>query len=168
MTEHTEKQLDHALNQGFIERPEFTQWFLSKIKFSGEGAMSIWSRANHPWGKVKLELLNAENGEIEIIERECETDVLVVFEVNPTRRIALHIEKKLDSGSFTRLQPELYATRAESWKDNPKYANYEDWDTVLVAPQSFYERNTKDAKKFGLFIFHEEIASLIPDFSSSQ
>ena len=166
MTTHTEKQLDHALNHAFIERPEFTRWFLSKTKFFAEDAKYIWSRANHPWGKVKLEVLNTVTGATEVVQRESETDVLVVFEVSPTRRIALHIENKLKA-RFTYLQPEFYAARAEAWKCNPKYENYEDWETVLVAPQYFYDRHSKDAAKFGRFISHEELATFIPEFSVS-
>lgn len=88
------------------------------------------------------------------------------FVVSTKRRIALHIENKLVSGSFTHLQPELYAARAAAWKGNPKYESYEDWETVLVAPQSFYERYAKDAGKFGRFISHEELANFIPEFGA--
>ena len=167
MTARTEKHLDQALNRALMEHPEFAQWFLSKTKFFEEDAKYIWSRANHPWGKVNLEVLNTETGSIEVIEREGETDVLVVFETNQKRRVALHIENKLESGRFTHLQPELYAARADAWKGNPKYEAYEDWETVLVAPQSFYERHSKDAHKFGRFISHEEIATFIPEFAVS-
>lgn len=167
MTARTEKQLDHALNRALLERPEFAQWFLSKTKFLEEDAKYIWSRANHPWGKVKIEVLNTETGSTEVIEREGETDVLVVFETSRKRRVALHIENKLESGRFTHLQPELYSARAAAWKESPKYENYEDWETVLVAPQSFYERHSEDARKFGSFISHEELATFIPEFGVS-
>lgn len=167
MIARTEKQLDHALNCAFTELPEFTHWFLSKTKFFDEDAKYIWSRADHPWGKVKLEVLNSEAGSTESIEREGETDVLVVFETSSKRRIALHIENKLGSGCFTRLQPEVYAARAEPWKGDQKYQSYEDYETVLVAPQSFYERNSKEAEKFGRFISHEELARFIPEFEAS-
>ena len=87
-----------------------------------------------------------------------------MFETQTHKRIALHIENKLASGSFTPFQPEIYAARAAQWKGNPKYQSYEDWETVLIAPRSFYARYIDDAKKFGRFIAHEDIANYIPVF----
>jgi hypothetical protein len=104
---------------------------------------------------------NSETGELETVIKEGETDVLVVFETQTHKRIALHIENKLASGSFTPFQPEIYAARAAQWKGNPDYQSYEDWETVLIAPRSFYARYIDDAKKFGRFIAHEDIANYI-------
>ena len=168
MTMPTEKQLDHALNNAFVEQPEFARWFLSMTKFSEVDAKYLWSRADNPWGKVKLEVYNSETGVIETVEKESETDLLVVFEVSPALRIALHIENKLASGRFTHLQPELYAARANAWKGNPRYENYSEWETILVAPLSFCKRNSEDVEKFGHVIFHEDLAHYIPEFRSSR
>ena len=95
-------------------------------------------------------------------------DVLAVFETTtePKCRFALHIENKLATGNFTQLQPELYAARAAAWSGKPKYQNYESWETVLVAPRSFYERFRNDASKFNRFIAHEELADFIDEFGT--
>ena len=163
----TEKQLDQALNAALRERPEFSKWLLSKTKFADEAATYHWSRANYPWGKSALEVENPATGDIEVVEREGETDVLVVFQTSE-RRVALHIENKLSSGSFTHLQPELYASRAKSWKGNPKYESYDDWQTILIAPMAFYLRFPAESAKFERFVSHEEIANLVPEFKASN
>ena len=166
MSRPTEKQLDAALEESFKSDPDFTRWFLSKTKFSGIPATYFWSRSDHPWGTIDYTITNPETGTEETSRKECETDVLVVFETEQGDRIALHIENKIGTGKFTALQPELYRPRAEQWKNNPKYQNYTDFDTVLVAPKQFQERNEAQAALFGSFIAHEEIAEFISAFQS--
>ena len=167
MTKMPEKMLDKAIEQAFLNNPDFTRWFLSKTKFSKEVAAHCWCRSNNPWGRTELSIINPETGLMEKIVREGETDVLVVFETDAKRRFALHIENKLASGKFTRFQPELYAARAASWVGNEKYGNYEDFETVLIAPIAFYERCGKEAKKFDRYVSHEDISAHIPTFSGS-
>jgi hypothetical protein len=101
----------------------------------------------------------------EIFSGEGETDVLVVFETD-AQRFALHIENKRLTGRFTPKQPELYRERARAWANQGKYGNYDAWETVLVAPQAFYNRFRIEADKFGCFIAHEEIAKQIPLFGA--
>jgi hypothetical protein len=161
----TEKQLDAEINNQFKSSPEFTKWFLSKTKFANKNATYYWSRSDHPWGKVPLDIKNPETGENEQIIRESETDILVVFETENKDRFALHIENKLSNGHFTTYQPELYSERAKLWRKNPKYKNYTDFETVLIAPNAFYERClNKGAKEFNQYISHEEISRFIPSF----
>jgi hypothetical protein len=160
-----EKDLDVALETAFRENRAFVDWFLSKTKFNACGAVYNWSRSNYPWGKAELKIINVQTGEDETISREGETDVLVVFELPDNKsRFALHLENKIASGSFTDLQPEVYRARAEKWKGNPKYGNYIDWETVLVAPHSFFDRNKTDATKFDSYVSHEDIARYVPLF----
>lgn len=109
--------------------------------------------------------MNPQTGDQETVIKEGETDVLVVLEDFAKRRVAIHIENKLASGHFTSFQPELYAARAACWKGNPKYCGYEDWETVLVAPQAFYDRWKTEAAKFDRFVPHEEIALHVPLFA---
>ena len=166
MTAPTEKQLDAALEESFKSDSSFTRWFLSKTKFSGRSATYFWSRSDHPWGTIDYVTTNPVTGVEETSRKECETDVLVVLEAENGDRFALHIENKIGTGKFTTLQPELYRPRAEQWKGNPKYRSYTDFDTVLVAPQQFQERNAAQAGLFGCFISHEEISKFIPLFQS--
>lgn len=166
MTAPTEKELDAALENAFKCDIEFTRWFLSKTKFADRCATYLWSRSDNPWGKVRYTAMNPETGMGEASLKECETDVLVVLEAGNDERLALHIENKIATGKFTALQPELYHLRAEQWKGNPKYQSYTDFDTVLVAPRRFQERNEAQAGLFGCFIAHEEVAEYIPLFAS--
>ena len=166
MAKPTEKDLDRAIEDAFKTTPGFVDWFLAQTKFKDEGATYCWSRSNHPWGKVDLTVPNPHTGESERISREGETDVLVVFETASKKKVALHIENKLTAGKFTLWQPELYAARAASWKGHPSYGEYEEWETILVAPTAFFDRNELDARKFDRFIPHEEIAVHVPVFGT--
>ena len=164
-TKPTEKELDRAIEDKFKEESQvFTRWVLERTKFRGIDARFSWSRSNNPWGSVKLPVINPQTGATEFVVKEGETDVLVVFQTTSLKKIALHIENKLLSGRFTPFQPELYQARAKKWQGNAKYGDYEDWETVLIAPQQFFERFSEDAAKFDRFISHEEIALHIPSF----
>src|ERR1017187_9167310 len=96
---------------------DFRRWFVNKTKFKGDNPRWVWSRSDNPWCGVELRLPNRQIGEPEMVTRQGETDVLFVFvfEAEPGRRLALHIENKLASGRFTPFQPEVYDARAEFW-----------------------------------------------------
>ena len=162
----TEKALDQALEFALRNDEGFRKWFINKTKFKGDSPKWVWSRSDNPWCGVRLLLSNPQSGEPEMVERQGETDVLFVFvfENEPERRLALHIENKLASGRFTPFQPEVYAARAERWVRNPSYGNYDDWDTVLLAPLSFRRRHAALAQTFGTFIAHEDVADYVPSF----
>jgi hypothetical protein len=166
----TEKNLNQALEKALQAESSFRQWFVNKTKFKGIIPEHVWSRSNNPWCRVKLDLPNPETGETESVMRDGETDVLFVFvfKAEPERRLALHIENKLASGRFTAYQPEVYEARAKWWVRNRDYGNYGEWDTVLLAPSSFFSRNAESARKFGTFIPHEEIARFLPEFRQNK
>jgi len=164
MNKVTEKDLDSTIELAFKNSPLFTKWFLSRTKFSEENATYYWSRSDNPWGVVPVTVQNPETGAEEIIKRESETDILVVFETDTKKRFALHIENKLANGHFTPFQPELYAKRAQLWLSNPKYREYTDFETVLIAPSVFYDRCIDGATEFDCFISHEDISEYIPLF----
>jgi hypothetical protein len=164
----TEKMLDQTLEHELHHAPDFMAWFLDRTKFKGRGAIYLWSRSNYPYGKFPVTIKNAQTGLDETVVKEAETDVLVVAETLDRRRLALHIENKIVSGHFTERQAELYSARAAHWAGNPKYWSYDEWDTVLVAPQAFLERFLEDAKKFGARISHEEIATQLPGFGTDH
>ncbi len=114
---------------------------------------------------MKLLLPNPVTGAIEAVWREGETDVLVVLEGAEGRRLGVHIENKLATGSFTPFQPDVCAARAEAWVGVPKYESYHQWETVLLAPLAFYKRNELEARKFTTFVSHEEVAPWLPLFA---
>ena len=166
----TEKELDQALETVLRDNGSFREWFVNQTRFKGINATYVLSRSDNPWCTVKVHLPNDQTGELELVKRQGETDVLFVFQAAPGRTLALHIENKLASGRFTpaQLQPEVYRARAELWVRNPKYGNYDEWDTVLVAPSSFLIRHATLAQKFGASISHEEIARWVPSFGSEE
>lgn len=162
----TEKDLDQALEKALRDDDaSFLRWFVSKTKFKDAEPEYAWSRSDHPWCEVELNVENPETGDPEMLKRQGETDVLVVFRTAGGRRVALHVENKLASGRFTKHQPELYAVRAEKWLGEEKYGCYTDWDTVLLAPLSFLKKHSKEAQKFGAAISHEEVAQYVPAFN---
>lgn len=162
----SEAKLDEALRNALIGDASFATWFLGKTAFANPGAQCDFCRFNNPWSRVTLERLNVDTGEIEAETRDCETDVLAVYEAEG-RRIALHIENKLAGGSFTSQQPELYAARVKQWAGRKKLGSYAEATTVLIAPRAFYERFPEDAKKFETFVSHEEIAEYLPVFADA-
>ncbi len=163
---YTEKDLDQILDNAFRNSNAFTQWFLSKTRFSKLTARYKWSRSDHPWGQVPLKVVNPETGKEEIIVRECETDILVIFESDEGLTFALHIENKLANGKYTQYQPDLYSERAKLWMNDEKYGNYSDFETVLVAPIEFYTRTFEASQPFDKFVSYEEVALLLPEFST--
>ena len=91
--------------------------------------------------------------------------MFVVLEVGPSQtRVALHIENKLGSGSFTKDQPELSAARAHHWAGKERYGSYVDWQTILMAPQRFLDRLADRAKAYNVVISHEALGEMIANF----
>jgi hypothetical protein len=160
----TEKALDRALDEALRTRADFAAWFLNQTRFAGTRAVWVWSRVDNPWTKYELEVPDPETGGRKKLVREGETDILVVFRTERDERIALHIENKREQGKFTRYQPQGYAARARKWVGNKKYGDYQEWDTVLVAPKAFPERFSEAANVFGAFIAYEDIAAFVPAF----
>jgi len=163
-----EKYFDQALEQAFNSMEEFAEWFLGKTKFKGMPAKVCWSRSDSPWARLTYSYTNPKTKEEEIITRDSETDVLVVFESETGKRVGIHIENKLGNGKFEPYQPESYQLRAKHWLNSPKYGNYSDFDTVLVAPNIFLSRNGERSRLFGASISYEEISDYLPVFSEAD
>jgi hypothetical protein len=135
---------------------KFFNWILGKTKFADCSARIVLLRADNPWYQSKA------NG------KQSETDILLVCEdKKSTKRFALHFENKLADGHFMPEQPEQYELRAREWMNMPKFANYSDFETILVAPHAFYKRNDDKVHHFNKFIPHEDIAIFIPEFAQS-
>lgn len=160
----TEAELDTALADALAEGGEFSVWFFGRTRFGAESAECVFCRSDNPWSSVRFELPNSVSGELEALSKECETDVLAVYQTTDGRRLALHIENKLAGGSFTPHQPELYRERLQQWKNRPKLGLYSDATSVLVAPQEFFRRNRAQAETFESYVSHEEIAFRLPIF----
>lgn len=162
----SEKDLDKALAVALEGNTELLAWVVSHTKFKGRKLGFESCRSNHPWGGHPFVAENLETGVKEETRRESETDVLLILRDGENRLVALHIENKLGFGAFTELQPEMYEQRARHWIDNPKYGNYRDFDTVLLAPEAFRDRNVEQVRHFGCFISHEQMARYVPEFGS--
>lgn len=159
----TEADLDEALAAALKNDAAFASWFLGRTPLAGVEAACTWCRSDHPWSRVTVD---AQDG-AGVVTRECETDVLAVFESRDGRRLALHIENKLAGGAFTELQPDLYRARKEQWQGRPLLGDYTDAATVLVAPKVFQQRNVEKAAIFDAFISHEDLAAWLPLFRQS-
>ena len=160
----TESQLDEQLAIALRTRRTFAQWFLERTKFRLEQALCVFCREDNPWSSVASERLDPISGEVEVVKKDRETDVLAIYETSDGRRLALHIENKLENGSFTPNQPQSYQERLTQWRLREKLGMYEEATSVLVAPQAFYERNKTEAQTFESYIPYEELAMHIEAF----
>ncbi len=165
--QRSEKELDRALATALERKPALVSWVLARTKFTGRNLVFHSCRCNHPWGAHPFTYPNRETGQNEETKRQSETDVLLLLKDEQDRIFGVHFENKLGSGAFTKLQPEMYQQRAAHWVGNPKYGNYADFDTVLLAPLAFEARNREQAAAFGRFISHEEIAQFVPEFGDA-
>jgi hypothetical protein len=163
-----EAALDNALAEALLQNQEFARWLLRQTRFVAEEAKCVEVRANNPWSRVTLRLPVGEDGSVEEVIRDAETDVLAIFETGDGQRIALHIENKLEGGAFTPHQPETYRERLKQWRERPKLGMYHDATSVLVAPQAFYVRNADGARVFEAFVSHEAIAKHLPAFAGGS
>jgi hypothetical protein len=84
------------------------------------------------------------------------------------RILGIHIENKVGAGKFTDLQPEMYPFRAAHWVGNAHYGGYVDFETVLLAPDAFRQRNSVQAEHFGCFISHEAVGQHIALFKQPK
>jgi hypothetical protein len=160
----TEKELDRLLAEELQGNPTFLDWLVSQTKFAGCGACFVSCRADYPWGSHPFPAIDPVTGEHITTRRQSETDVLLVLSDRDGRHLGLHIENKMGAGSFTDMQPEMYAHRAAHWVGNPRYGGYADFDTILLAPEAFRQRNASQASLFGSFVSHESVGQYIPLF----
>lgn len=164
----TEKELDRELAAQLESNSAFLEWLVSQTKFAGCGAVFRSCRANHPWGTHPFPSTDPITGETVTSKRQSETDVLLVISDRDGKLLGLHIENKVGAGKFTDFQPEMYAYRAAHWIGNPRYGGYADFETVLLAPEAFRQRNAAQAEVFDRFVSHEAVAQYIPLFRQAS
>ena len=158
----SEKDLDHALATELEINHRFLEWFISRTKFAGHRVAFHSVRSNYVWGSHPFPVQNPATGEITDSTRESETDVLLLVKDHAGTTLAIHIENKVGAGRFTKLQPEMYEHRAAHWIGDAGRGGYSDFDTVLLAPEMFRQRNAEQAAIFGSFVSHESVADYIP------
>ncbi len=150
------------------QRPPSSVIFNEAMRtFKGIAAKVSWSRSDYPWARLTFPYIDPKTKIEEIITRDSETDVLVVYDSSSGERLGIHIQNKLGNGSFEPYQPEAYPFRAKKWLNNSKYGDYSDFDTILVAPKSFFAHNAERAKLFGSYLSYEDISSYISEFAEA-
>ena len=164
----SEAVLSRALAAALCRDREFAAWLLARTKFRAELAECVFVRADNPWGEVRLSRQDINAGTPDLTTRQCETDVLAVFLTEAGRRLALHIENKLASSSFTKLQPELYRARPTQWREKQNRGMYNEATSVLVAPLAFYSRNEAAARVFDAYVSHEDLAVHLSAFRGAD
>ncbi|MCF8469931.1 MAG: hypothetical protein K9G30_04045 [Parvibaculum sp.] len=168
MPKSNEDRLCHLFAERVKNSQEFQSWVLSQTKFGGypnhvrllhEEQMSIRPRKEwwrHWWCHIPE------------LNKDRETDIFMVFENTETkRRFALHCENKTEGYKFSDGQAEAYAIRAKHMANKAKYLNYEDYQTVLIAPNSFREKFRTECEAFEVHISYENIAKSIPEYSTA-
>ena len=166
----SELQLDRAFADHLASSEEFRGWVLAKTKFKRYADLARlldreqitakprkkpenWWR--HWWCKL-------EDGS------ESETDIFATFQLQGTDlRFALHIEDKPPHGQFTKDQYLNYKRRAACMARQPKYMDYSDFATLLLAPSSFISAHTSEVSHFDNTITYESIAAFIHLFGDS-
>ena len=161
----SEKELDRAFETAIQQDEVFRAWFLSRTRHGPKYPELVLTNSRHPWGKVRVMLPDAETGALSFHDREGETDILLVFH-RPLGRLGIHVENKTANRSFTPHQPEVYAARADRWRNSEKYGSYDTRETVLLAPQSVFTKHSVQASKFTTRIAYEDAAVFVPAFGA--
>ncbi len=161
-----ESDFDQAFADTLTTSTEFRRWLLSGSRFArfGETARLLADEQNearkarqwwkHWWGYMP-------DGS------SSETDIFAVFEIEPGRRFALHIENKPPHGKLQMRQAADYRRRAIHWAHKPQYLSYDDFETVLMAPAGFIDAHADCARQFDRCLSYEELTSWIPLFAAS-
>ena len=145
---------------------DFCRWVLGHTKFHDRTATLLYEE--QVWRRPKVKPENWWRHwwrKIPELNQERETDIFLVFEGNmDCSRFALHIENKQDA-KFAPGQAEDYEPRARWMMGMPRYLNYSDFQTMLIAPASFRQQDPKNSTIFDCFISYEEISHFVPEFS---
>jgi hypothetical protein len=162
----SEDALCGAFANKLVESPAFVAWLLRRTKFKqyAQSARLLHEEqsirpAKHWWRHwwCKVPELNAES----------ETDIFLVFECIDTKlRFSLHVECKLANGKFMARQPEAYSFRGRHMSGKPKYLNYKDFETMLIAPESFRALYRMDCDLFDRYLSFKDLSEFVPEFSA--
>jgi hypothetical protein len=163
----SEKQLDQALHAALEGNTAFRAGLVDQHGVEDGCERLVFCCSNHPWGQVRLIIPNADTAALEPVSREG-ADVLAVFKNGTGQRLSVHIENRLAAGAFIPYQAKVMAARAELGMGHERFGRHQIWKSVLVAPQSFIDRNGLGARKFMAGITHEQISKFQPAFESAS
>lgn len=160
----TEDQLSGAFANRLTSSPAFNQWLLGRTKFrsvlpdarlmhteqsASRSAMHWW---RHWWCTVPG-------------LGESETDIMAIYERSNKKRFALHIENKLRNSRWSsKHQAQAYHARATFMMGQPRFMNYDDFATIIIAPYIFLDRWKTEVSKFDTLIPYECIVQFVPEF----
>jgi hypothetical protein len=162
-----EKALDLAFAERLRSSEEFVGWLLDQTGFAAVAGDSrllyreqidarphvdprYWYR--HWWCRLPG-------------RKDSETDIFLTFGRTSIReQFALHIENKPPNAQFTPDQEVNYGLRAEFMANQPRFMNYQKWETVLLAPLLFRQVNSDRSARFNRFISYEEVSTFVPEF----
>lgn len=133
----------------------FQHWLIDKTKFNDRPLDLIIEKIWHQrwWRDPDT-------------KKDSETDIFLVFLDRATgERVALHIENKLKTSVWEPQQAINYRKRARA---RMRSYNYQDFQTVLMAPKAFIDAWSQEASQFDVWIYHEEVANFVPEFASSS
>ncbi len=97
---------------------------------------------------------------------ESETDLFFVFQ-HQEMRFAIHIENKPRHGKISLKQASDYRRRAAFMSNDPRWLDYSDFETILLAPKSLIETNPEEASQFDRCVFYESVAPFVPLFRAA-
>ena len=159
-----EGELDLAFASEIERSEEFRSWVLKQTKFNNDATTA--KLLHEEQGKDRLVWWKHWWCRVPELGEERETDIFLVFEIPDTNktRFALHIENKKGNGRFLEGQPEGYEPRARFMMNEEKYLSYSDFETILIAPLSFKDKNEDQCEIFDTYISYEDIARFIPYF----
>lgn len=166
----TEDELSGVFAESVKKSPQFCSWVLNRTKFGKlsdsvhllhEEQLSI--RPRNFWWKdwwCNFPGQTKKGGQIDIF--------MVFAEIrDDRRRFSLHVENKKANGKFLDGQAKGYSLRARHMANKPEYLNYQDYETMLIAPLAFRKRYGAECDLFDRKIPYEDIAKFIPEFGNS-
>ena len=159
-------ELDHAFADALHDSVVFREWILSGGRFARYAAAAtlLWDeqgnarRAKFWWKHWWCRMPDGSEGE---------TDIFVVFEIDKARRFALHIENKPPHGKLAFEQANAYRRRAAYKSNDPLWLNYEVFEVLIVASQTFLSDNDECVRQFDRAISYENIARYVPLFGQA-
>ena len=153
-SKHDELLLDHAFWAAISTNRNFFDWFAAKSKFAG-----LWLDLDRTEKWHQRWFRDPETG------LDSETDIaLFLVETHQRKKFAIHIENKPPHGRWQPNQPENYERRAANRMRN---WGHDDYQTALLAPDTFIRANMLQAGHFGFCVSYEDVASFIHDFAIS-
>ena len=159
-----ESDFDQAFADTLTTSTEFRRWLLSGSRFADTARLLIEEQRKarkarqwwkHWWGYMS-------DG------TSSETDVFAVFEIEPGRRFALHVEDKPPHGKLEMRQAADYRRRAVHWAHKDRFLCYDDFETILMAPAAFIRDNAACAQQFDRCLSYEDLAAWIPLFAAAM